>query len=257
MFDSHCHINDSLLFESRKEVFERARENHIKGVLCVGWDLESSLCAIAIAHEFENCYAAVGIHPENLDGVNEEDLEKIEEIAHDEKVVAIGEIGLDYHWVKDPLLRERQKEYFIRQIEIANKLSLPVTIHAREALQDTYDILSKRPIDKNFSLHCYSGSLEMMKAFSKRFDCYFGFDGPVTFKNALSPKENAAFCPIDRLLLETDSPYLTPTPFRGKTNEPSYLVYVGQEIAKLRAIDISKLSEQTDKNVSRLFHVEL
>lgn len=257
MFDSHCHINDELLYEDRKEVFARTKRSGVKGVLCVGWDVESSLKAVSLAHEFENCFAAVGVHPENLDGVTGNDLEKIETLAKDERVVAIGEIGLDYHWVKDSLLRERQKEFFIRQIEMANRLSLPITIHAREALQDTFDILSKHPVKMNFSLHCYSGSLEMMKAFSKRFGCYFGFDGPVTFKNALSPKENASNCPSDRLLLETDSPYLTPTPYRGKTNEPSFVTYIGAEIAKLRNVDVDELSKQTDENVRRLFHVEL
>lgn len=256
MFDSHCHINDGILYEDRKEIYERMKQKGVKGALCVGWDLESSLKAVSIAHEFDGCYAAVGIHPENLEGVKESDLERIEELAKDDKVVAIGEIGLDYHWEKDPLRRARQKDFFVWQIEIANRLSLPITIHARDALQDTFDILLSHPVKMNFSLHCYSGSLEMMKAFSKNFDCYFGFDGPVTFKNALSPKQNAANCPMDRLLLETDAPYLTPIPYRGKTNEPSFLTYIAEEIAKLRGISVKELIGKTDENVCRLFHVE-
>lgn len=258
MFDSHCHINDDALFENRKEILLEAKnEFGVNGFLCVGWDIESSKKALQIANEFPFVYAAVGIHPENLEGVSLADLDAIEGLAKDPKVKAIGEIGLDYHWEKDPLKRKVQQEFFIRQIELANKLRLPVTIHARDATQDTFDILNEHPINSNFSLHCYSGSLEMMKRFVERFDCFFGFDGPITYKNASSPKENVAFCPPNRLLLETDSPYLPPVPHRGKMNKPSYLPLIMETASLLRGIPMDELVRQTDENACRLFHVEL
>ncbi len=256
MFDSHCHLNDEILFSRRKEVIENAmRESGLKGFLCVGYDLESSKKALQIASEFPNVYAAVGIHPENIEGLTLGDVDKIREMAADPKVVAIGEIGLDYHWTKET--KEMQKAFFEAQIKLANELSLPATIHIRDAVEDAYDILCAHPIDSNFSLHCYSGSKEMMEKFAKRFDCYFGFDGPVTFKNAISPKENSSLCRLDRILLETDSPYLAPSPFRGKENEPKYLRYIAETIAQLRAIDYDEFVKKTDQNAARLFHVEL
>lgn len=258
MFDSHCHINDDALFENRKEILLEAKNGFgVNGFLCVGWDVESSKKALQIAHEFPFVYAAVGIHPENLDGVTAADLDAIEGLAKDPKVKAIGEIGLDYHWEKDPSKRKIQREYFVRQIELANKLHLPVTIHARDAAKDAFDVLDEHPINSNFSLHCYNGSLEMMKLFIERFDCYFGFDGPITYKNAFSPKENVSFCPLNRLLLETDSPYLPPVPHRGKPNKPSYLPLIAESASSLKGIAMDEFVRQTDENACKLFHVEL
>lgn len=255
MFDSHCHINDDILFDRRKEVIENALSCGVRGFLCVGWDVESSKKSLQIASEFENVYAAVGIHPENVDGCEIDDLEEIKSLAKDPNVIAIGEIGLDYHWRKDN--KDKQKLFFAKQIELANILSLPITIHARDAIEDTYDLLSQNEIKNGFSLHCFSGSAEMLKKFSSRFDCYFGFDGPVTYKNAMTPKTCASICPINRILLETDCPYLPPVPYRGKTNEPKYLREIAEEIAILRHIDVSKVIAVTNDNARNLFHVEL
>ena len=256
MFDTHCHLNDDALFSRRKEVIESAiRESGLKGFLCVGYDIESSQKALQIANEFPNVYAAVGIHPENIEGLSLSDIDTIKKMASDPKVIAIGEIGLDYHWTKET--KDMQKAFFEAQIKLADELSLPATIHVRDAVEDAYEILSKHPIKNNFSLHCYSGSKEMMEKFIKRFDCYFGFDGPVTFKNAVSPKENSSLCPIDRILLETDSPYLAPSPFRGKENEPKYLRYIAETIADLRGVGYEEFVDKTDNNAARLFHVEL
>lgn len=255
MFDSHCHINDDILFNRRKEVIENASLRGVKGFLCVGWDIESSKKSLQIASEFENVYAAVGIHPENIDGYEIDALKEIESLAKNTKVVAIGEIGLDYHWRKDN--KEIQKLFFAKQIELANRLSLPITIHARDAIEDVYELLSNNEIENGFSLHCFSGSTEMLKKFSSRFDCYFGFDGPVTYKNAITPKECAALCPANRILLETDCPYLPPVPHRGERNEPKYLQEIADEIATLRHIDVSELIAVTDENAKNLFHVEL
>jgi TatD DNase family protein len=226
-------------------------------MLCVGWDLESSRKAIEIAHESDGVYAAVGIHPENLEGAEESDLALIEEFAKDPKVIAIGEIGLDYHWVKDPEARESQKRWFIRQIELANAVGLPCTIHARDSVEDAISILKEHPVAKGASLHCYGGSVEQMDIALKSIpNIYFGFGGPITFKNARVPKEAAAHCSADRILSETDSPYLSPEPFRGTTNESERIPLIVLSMAKLRGIPAEEMSAQLLANFRRLFHVE-
>jgi TatD DNase family protein len=255
MIDSHCHLNDDKLYPNRAEVVKRATEAGVSFILCVGWDCPSSNKAIAIAHEFPNVYAAVGLHPENLEGVDESSLMMIRDLSGDPRVVAIGEIGLDYHWFKDPKDHEKQKEWFIKQIELANELNLPVSIHARDATQDTYDILKAHPLKRGGTLHCYSGSTEMLKEFAK-LGFYFGFDGPITYKGSLVPKENVRQTPLDRLLSETDSPYLTPVPHRGEVNEPAHIAEIQKEMALLRGMDEKTLEKQLLLNAENLFHVE-
>ena len=253
--DSHCHINDDDLYPIRNEVISRAREAGVGYILVIGWDVESSKKAISIAHEFEGVYAAVGIHPENLEGIHEQSLLEIEELAKDEKVVAIGEIGLDYHWFKDPKDHENQKTWFIKQIELANKLHLPISIHAREAIGDLLDILKNHPLEHSGVLHCYSGSPESLKEFAK-LGFYFGFDGPITYKNAKEPKESVIACPIDKILTETDSPYLPPVPHRGERNESSYIPLILAQMAALKEVDESFMAEQVKENFERLFSVK-
>ena len=253
--DSHCHINDDDLYPIRNEVISRAREAGVGYILVIGWDVESSKKAISIAHEFEGVYAAVGIHPENLEGINEQSLLEIEELAKDEKVIAIGEIGLDYHWFKDPKDHENQKTWFVRQIELANKLHLPISIHAREAIGDLLDILKNHPLERSGVLHCYSGSPESLKEFAK-LGFYFGFDGPITYKNAKEPKESVIACPIDKILTETDSPYLPPVPHRGERNESSYIPLILAQMAALKEVDESSMAEQVKENFERLFSVK-
>ena len=253
MLDSHCHLNDDGLFEERAEVIKRANEAGVSLMLCVGWDLESSKKAVQIAHEFDCVYAAVGFHPENLESISDKALNEVKELAKDEKVVAIGEIGLDYHWFKDPKDHENQKVWFIKQIDLANELNLPLSIHARDASEDTYEILKAHPAKAGCVLHCYSGSPEMLERFSK-LDCYFGFDGPITYKNAIEPKENVKKCPIDRILTETDSPYLSPVPYRGKKNEPKNIKEILETMAELRSISQKDMEIAVENNFRRLFH---
>ncbi|MCR4562469.1 MAG: TatD family hydrolase [Bacilli bacterium] len=255
LVDSHCHLNDDILFDKRKEIISHAKDNGVRLILVVGWDVESSKKAVQIANEFDGVYAAVGVHPENLDTINERTIEDLRELAKDPKVKAIGEIGLDYHWFKEEKDHLYQKEWFIKQIDLANELGLPVSIHAREASQDTYDILKAHPVHKLGSLHCYSGSPEMLKEFAK-LGWSFGFDGPITFKNALTPKENVIACPLDRMLTETDSPYLSPMPYRGKTNEPAHILEIINQIALLKGLDRCVVEENIEKNFRNLFHVE-
>ncbi len=253
--DSHCHINDDALYPIRDELVSRAREAGVGYLLVIGWDVESSKKAVEIAHEYGDIYAAVGIHPENLDGINEDSLKQIEELAHDDKVVAIGEIGLDYHWFHEKEHHELQKVWFIKQIELANKLNLPISIHAREASGDLLEILKNHPVNRSGVLHCYSGSPESLKEFAK-LGFYFGFDGPITYKNAIEPKESVKACPMDRILTETDAPYLTPVPFRGKQNEPAYIPHILAQMASLKEVEENQMAAQVKKNFEKLFSVE-
>ncbi len=256
MIDSHCHLNDEHLLPEVGEVIERANKAGVHTILCIGWDYESSKKAVEIAHAYEGVYAAVGYQPENIEGVDISALKDIEELAKDEKVICIGEIGLDYHWYKKEEAGERQHQFLVAQIELANKLGLPVSIHCREAVGDMYEVLSSHPVERRGILHCYSGSPEMLLRFSK-LGYSFGFGGVTTFKNAINVKECAKIVPLDQILLETDAPYLAPMPYRGKRNEPAYIPYVLKEIAVLREMDEKTLEEATDDNFRNLFHVEL
>lgn len=254
-FDSHCHINDETILAHIDEVISDALEAGVEAMICIGYDIASSKKAIELSHRYESVYAAVGLHPENLDGLTFDAVKDIRELAKDEKVVAIGEIGLDYHWYKDLADRERQKPFFVAQLELANELNLPVSIHAREATQDVYEILKAHPLRRSGVLHCYSGSVESLKEFAK-LGFYFGFDGPITYKNAVTPKECVKACPENRLLAETDSPYLTPTPFRGKENGPKHIPYIVAEMAKIRETDEKRLAEVLWNNFQELFRVK-
>ena len=254
-FDSHCHLNDEHFSNDIEKTVEECREAGLKAMICIAYDIESSKRAIALAERFPEIYATVGIHPENRDSLTLDDLATIKELAKHPKVVAIGEIGLDYHWYKDPESREAQKPWFIEQIKLANELNLPISIHARDASADTYEILKNNPLKAGGVLHCYSGSVESLKEFVK-LGLYFGFDGPITYKNAVVPKECVAACPLDRLLVETDSPYLTPVPFRGKPNSPKYIPYIVSEMAKIREIDEDTLTIRLWENMCRLFRVK-
>ena len=254
-FDSHCHLNDEAILPLIEEEILSCREAGLKAMVVIGYDVKSSRLAVELAHRYEEVYAAVGVHPENLEGLTLDCLNEIKELAKEDKVVAIGEIGLDYHWYKDPEIRDAQKPWFIAQIELANELNLPVSIHARDCTEDVYKILKEHPVRAGAVLHCYSGSVESLREFAK-LGLYFGFDGPITFKNAVTPKECVKACPIDRLLVETDSPYLAPVPFRGKQNSPKYTPFIVEEMAKLREMEPETLNEQLWRNFTKLFRVK-
>ncbi len=255
LIDSHCHINDEKLLQKSDEIIAEAREAGVGLFIVPGWDFKSSIDALSLTRKYPDVYAAIGYHPENIEEAPEEALDDIKELAKDSKVIAIGEIGLDYHWYKNKEDQERQKRWFIKQIEIANELNLPVSIHAREAAKDTLDVLRKHPLKAGGVLHCYSGSPEMLLEFAK-LGLYFGFDGPITYKNSLTPKANVAVCPTDRMLSETDSPYLPPVPYRGKENHPAYVKEVVKEMATIKETSVEKIAEAILQNTKRLFHVE-
>lgn len=252
MIDSHCHINDELYINDPANYVREAKEAGVFSFLVVGFDLQSSKKAVEIAKKFPECYAAVGIHPSDFKKAGPNDLEEIEKLAKEEKVIAIGEIGLDYYWDKDPEIQEKQKEAFIKQIEIANRCGLPISIHCRDGIGDCLKILKEHLVKKGGIMHCYAGSTESAREFIK-LGFALGFGGTTTFKNSVRPKEVIASIDENFIVLETDAPYLTPVPFRGHPNHSKYLKYVRDEIARLRSITPEQVEEITDKNFKRIF----
>ena len=246
--DSHCHIIDEAFSDDFDEIIKRIEENNIERCMIVCcYDHEYDK-AIALAKKDSRFDVAVGIHPSDVKKLNDDIWNKFIEYSNNPYVKAIGEIGLDYYWDKDN--KDDQKDIFIKQIEIANKLNKPILVHSRDAMQDTFDIMKKYPAKG--VMHCYSGSREMAKEFMK-LGYYLSLGGPVTYKNANKPKEVAKIIDDDKILIETDCPYLTPVPFRGKRNEPSYVVYTGKYISELRNVDEDVFKDQLVNNYDRLF----
>ena len=254
MIDSHCHINDELYKNNPAEYVKEAEKAGVFQFLVVGFDEKSSELALEIANNNESCFAAVGIHPSDAKKALPNDLNKIKELAKSKKAIAIGEIGLDYYWDKDETVKAQQKEYFIKQIEIANELNLPISIHCRDAIEDCLQILKANPVKCGGIMHCYAGSLEMSSEFIK-LGFLLGFGGTVTFKNSVRPKEVAKNIPSDSYVLETDAPYLTPHPFRGKENHSKYLYLVRDQIAELRGISPEQVEKETNDNFHRVFKI--
>lgn len=251
LFDTHSHYNDEKFNLDREEIIKNTYEQGITKFVCAGYNLKSSREAVDIATRHEFVYSICGISPNDLEDYNKENLEEIKVLAQNKKNVAIGEIGLDYYWKDVPV--EKQKEVFIKQIEIAKKHQKPIVIHARDAYEDTYNILK----DAAYYgiMHCYSGSVEMAKRYVE-LGFQISLAGPVTFKNAKVPKEVAKAIGIDHLLIETDCPYLTPQPFRGKLNEPANVVYIAQEIAKLKEMDVEDVARITTFNAKEVFGIK-
>ena len=243
--DSHCHINDESYLEDLDEVLDRMVTNKVTKAMLVCVSLDDYKRSLDIKKEGITFKKAIGVYPEYTN-MSDAEFEKYVELM--KECDAVGEIGLDYHWYNDT--KEAQKELFIRQIKIANELNKPVIVHAREALGDTYQIL-KDNLCRGV-LHCYSGSYELAKEFVK-LGYYISIGGPVTFKNAKEPLEVAKNIPLDKLLIETDSPYLTPVPNRGKRNEPSNVVYTAKKIMEERGLDEETFLAQINKNYDELF----
>lgn len=255
IFDTHCHLNDDELYVRIDEVIEAAKNRGVNRFLVVGYDKKSSLRAIEIAEKYPCCYAAIGFHPTEIFDVTDEDYEEVMKNVNHPKVVAIGEIGLDYHWIKDPIQRELEKEWFIKQIDFANEHHLPISIHNRESNEDCFNILKEHRPLYGAILHCYSGSAEMMEELVKFDNFYISLGGPVTFTNAKTPKLVAEDVPLERLLIETDSPYLTPHPHRGEKNEPKHICLVLDEIARLKNMSKKHLEDVIYKNSLRVLNI--
>ena len=251
IFDTHAHYDDERFGEDRDELLSSLFEGSVSHIVNCGCDLKSSLTTIALAEKYENLYAAVGVHAHEAETCTDDDLAKIAELYSHNKVVAVGEIGLDYFYDFSP--RERQIEVFRKQIELANKLDLPVIIHDREAHEDTLNILKElRP---KGVVHCFSGSVEMAKEIIK-LGLYIGLGGAVTFKNAKKPIEVAEYVPLDRLLLETDAPYMTPVPFRGKRCDSAHITYTAEKIAEVKGLDVQELIDVCNENSKKLFNIK-
>ncbi len=251
--DSHAHLDDDRFEGDRDEIINSLYDNDIEAVLNPGADLKSSKDAVLIAEKYPFIYAAVGCHPHDSKYMSDESMNIFKEMAKNNKVIAIGEIGLDYYY--DNSDRVTQRKWFREQIRLAKELDLPYIVHDRDAHEDILNIMKEEYYDGvRGIMHCYSGSVELSREFLK-LGFYISLGGPVTYKNARVPKLVAKEVPFDRLLIETDSPYLTPAPFRGKRNEPKYVKYVAEEIAGIRNLSVDDLSEKTRENFKRLFNL--
>jgi len=252
LIDTHSHI-DMKEFENLQEVLDNAKNAGVEKIIVPSVDRNSFDKVFEISNQYENIYAALGIHPTEAQNAKDEDFEMIVRLASSNKVVAIGECGLDYYW--DKKFIAEQKNVFIKQIEIAKALNKTLIVHDREAHQDAFDLLASNINSEiNVVMHCFSGSLEFAQQCVKK-GYYIGIGGVVTFKNAKKLHEIAKNIPLEYILLETDAPYLTPVPFRGKRNEPAYVRYVAEEIAKIREIPLEEVFEATTANTRKVFGI--
>ena len=254
LIDSHAHLDGEKFEDDRAAVVERALAAGVVKIITMGDSLESSARSVALTEEFESVYAAVGIHPEEAQPMTAATDDQLAAWAVQEKVVAIGEIGLDYYWEKDEEKRALQRAIFVRQLDLARQLKLPVCIHDREAHGDMMKILKTEGRGLRGVLHCYSGSWEMAAELLKG-DWYFGIDGPLTYKNAAKLPEIVQRLPAKRILVETDSPYLSPMPFRGKRNEPAHVLYVAKKAAELRGESLEAFARATRENTRALYGI--
>lgn len=249
MIDTHCHL-DKKDYENLEEVILKMKDNYI---IASGYDIDSSYNVLNLVNKYDHIYGTVGIHPSDSKKYNLEDLNKIEKLLDNKKIVGIGEIGLDYYWDKDN--KEQQRLFFINQIQLAQKYNLPIVIHSRDSIEETYEILNKYLNNTKAVLHCYSGSYEMALKF-KKLGVKFGIGGVVTFKNSQKLKEVVEKLELTDLVIETDSPYLTPEPYRGKKNEPYNVKYVIKEIAKIKNIDEKEVEKITTETARELFDLQ-
>lgn len=254
IFDTHAHYDDAAFDEDRYELLEKMNAGGICNIVNVASDMKSCLTSIGLAERYPFVYAAAGVHPSELEGVTSEDMELIEKYLDHPKVVALGEIGLDYHYPETNA--ENQKDYFVRQLNIAKKKNKPVIIHSRDAAADTMDIIrAEKAYETGGVIHCYSYSYEMAKQYVG-MGYFIGIGGVVTFKNAKKVKECARLLPLESIVLETDCPYMAPEPNRGTRNSSLNLPFVVAEIAALRGISEEEVMECTLKNAKRLYNLD-
>lgn len=252
-FDSHAHYDDERFDDDRKETIKDAFNNGVSYILNASSSKQSVAKAVSLANEFDNIYAAIGIHPHDAKDMDEDFIEELKNYAKNSKVVAVGEIGLDYHYDFSP--RDVQKFWFERQINLAKELKLPIIIHDREAHQDAMDMVkSEKAGDVGGVFHCFSGSVEMAREVLNNNFC-ISLAGPVTFKNARKVVEVAQYVPIDMLLIETDCPYLAPEPYRGKRNYSAFVRYVAEKIADIKGLELEEVAQKTTANAKRLFKI--
>ena len=252
-FDTHAHLNAEQYNEDLQEVIDRALSEGISNIVVVGFDRPTIEKAMELTEKYGFIYASVGWHPVDAIDMTEKDLLWIEELSSHPKVVALGEMGLDYYWDKSP--KDTQKEVFRKQIRLAKKVKLPIVIHNRDATSDIVEILKEEGAGEvGGIMHCFSGSPEIAQE-CVDMNFYISLGGPVTFKNAKKPKEVADVIPLEKLLIETDCPYLTPHPHRGKRNEPSYVKLVAEQIAEIKGLSTEEVAQATTENAKKLFGI--
>ena len=256
LFDSHAHYDDEKFNEDRDYIIEEVYKSGITKFVSAGYSLESSKKGIEISNKYEYVYTTCGISPNDIPKENKikQELFQIEELAKtNKKVLAIGEIGLDYYWNKDN--KDMQKDIFLKQIKIANKLNLPIVIHTREAIMDTIEIIKNTEFLKPGIFHCCPFNKDLIQAgLNKGF--YISFAGPVTFKNSKNAKETVNMVPLEKILIETDSPYLSPEPNRGKRNDSRNVLFIAKKIAEFKNMDIEKIAKITYENAKKVFNIE-
>ena len=260
LFDSHAHYNDEKFDEDREELIQKIYESGVTRLINAGYSLESSKYALEIANKYDWMYTISGISPNDIPDSSEKleiELAELENFVisnkENNKIVGLGEIGLDYYWNKDNM--ELQKEAFIKQINLANKLNLPIIIHTREAVMDTLDILKKNNVIKKGVFHCCPLNRELVKE-ALKLDFYISFAGPITFKNSKNANEIIEMVPLDRILIETDSPYLSPEPNRGKRNDSRNVRYTAQKIADVKNMELEKIAKITYENANKIFGID-
>lgn len=256
LLDSHAHLDDEKFEEDRQEVIEKIKQTGITKMISAGYSLEASRKAIELAKQYDFIYATCGISPNDIPQTEEElwiMLNKIEEmVKQNEKIVAIGEIGLDYYWNQEN--KALQKLAFEKQIHLANQLQLPIVIHTREAVMDTIQILKEKEVTLKGVFHCCPLNRELVKE-ALKLGFFISFAGPVTFKNAKNADEIIQMVPFEKMLIETDSPYLSPEPLRGKRNDPSNVRYIAQKIAKVKQVELEVVAQNTYQNAEKLFQI--
>lgn len=250
-FDSHAHYDDERFDEDRFELLEEMKEKGVDFIVNVAANMESCETSMALAKKYPFVYCSVGVHPHDVEGLTDKDIETLRIMAEEEKVVAIGEIGLDYYYDYSP--RELQRKWFKRQLELARELDLPVIIHSRDACQETFDLIVQSGIKKGV-IHCFSGSSELAKEYVKK-GFYIGIGGSLTFKNAKKTVRVVEEIGLEHILIETDAPYLTPVPHRGKRNNSSYLEHVVEKIGEIKGISFEEVCERTCQNAKKLFRI--
>ena len=253
IFDTHAHYDDDAFDEDRDALLSGMKEAGVEYIVNVGASMDSSERSIKLAEKYPFVYAAVGVHPDEVGELDEEKFTKLREWTTHDKVKAVGEIGLDYYWDKEK--HDLQKHWFMRQMELASEVKLPMIVHSREAAKDTLDmVIAAKPLNLSGIIHCYSYSVEIAREYLN-MGYYLGIGGVLTFKNAKKLKEVAEYTPLSQIVLETDCPYLAPTPFRGKRNDSSKIAYVAEELAAIKQISVEEVIRITNENGRRLYNI--
>lgn len=254
IFETHAHYDDEAFNEDRDSLLQQMHKDGIDYIVNIGCSMDNSREIVQMIQKYDFLYGTVGVHPSDIDELTEADMKELEELSKKDKILAIGEIGLDYHY--DNVIKELQQKWFIAQLEVAKGRHLPVVIHSRDAAKDTLDIIKEYHNGVTPGIiHCFSYGVEMAREYLN-MGYYIGVGGVVTFKNAKKLKEVVEYTPLDRIVLETDAPYLAPTPYRGKRNCSLYLTYVAEEIAALKQVSVEEVCRATYQNALDVYNVE-